>query len=79
MYEDVAIAAYLIVTWEQERSKHGTKELQSFIDLGCGNGLLVHILNSEGVRMLSCVFIMKIKMFRIYPNHYAVPWKRSGH
>lgn len=23
---------------------------QSFVDLGCGNGLLVHILSSEGVK-----------------------------
>lgn len=28
-------------------SQEKTKKLK-FIDLGCGNGLLVHILNSEG-------------------------------
>nr|CAB3267262.1 probable tRNA (uracil-O(2)-)-methyltransferase [Phallusia mammillata] len=49
VYEDVAIATYLIVVWETERQQLGTShKLQSFIDLGCGNGLLVHILSSEG-------------------------------
>ena len=49
MYEDVAIATYLLVLWELEREEKNLKSLQSFVDLGCGNGLLVHILNSEGV------------------------------
>ncbi|XP_071791006.1 probable tRNA (uracil-O(2)-)-methyltransferase [Asterias amurensis] len=48
VYEDVAIATYLLVLWEQEREEKNLKSLQSFVDLGCGNGLLVHILNSEG-------------------------------
>ncbi|XP_072476225.1 probable tRNA (uracil-O(2)-)-methyltransferase isoform X2 [Notamacropus eugenii] len=48
VYEDVAIATYLLVLWEEERAKKGITEKQSFIDLGCGNGLLVHILSSEG-------------------------------
>ncbi|XP_018673026.2 putative tRNA (uracil-O(2)-)-methyltransferase isoform X2 [Ciona intestinalis] len=47
VYEDVAIATYLLVLWEQERELLGTSKLQSFVDIGCGNGLLVHILNSE--------------------------------
>ncbi|KAG5347531.1 TRM44 methyltransferase, partial [Acromyrmex charruanus] len=48
VYEDVAIATYLLLLWEKERLEKGTKELQSFLDLGCGNGLLVYILSSEG-------------------------------
>ncbi|XP_038054849.1 probable tRNA (uracil-O(2)-)-methyltransferase [Patiria miniata] len=48
VYEDVAIATYLISLWEQERAEMGLESPQSFVDLGCGNGLLVHILNSEG-------------------------------
>ncbi|XP_056658348.1 probable tRNA (uracil-O(2)-)-methyltransferase isoform X1 [Monodelphis domestica] len=48
VYEDVAIATYLLVLWEEERAKKGVTEKQSFIDLGCGNGLLVHILSNEG-------------------------------
>lgn len=48
VYEDVAIATYLLVLWEEERSQKQLNEKQSFIDLGCGNGLLVHILSNEG-------------------------------
>lgn len=50
VYEDVAIATYLLLLWEKERLEKGTRELQSFVDLGCGNGLLVYILSSEGHR-----------------------------
>ncbi|XP_048220110.1 probable tRNA (uracil-O(2)-)-methyltransferase [Perognathus longimembris pacificus] len=48
VYEDVAIATYLLVLWEEERAERGLTARQSFVDLGCGNGLLVHILCSEG-------------------------------
>uniref|UniRef100_A0A1B6GY60 tRNA (uracil-O(2)-)-methyltransferase n=1 Tax=Cuerna arida TaxID=1464854 RepID=A0A1B6GY60_9HEMI len=41
VYEDIGIATYLLLLWK-DRPK------QRFIDLGCGNGLLVHILNCEG-------------------------------
>ena len=45
VFEDVAIAAYLITLW---RSDPEEKAKPSFVDLGCGNGLLVYILNGEG-------------------------------
>ncbi|XP_075276550.1 putative tRNA (uracil-O(2)-)-methyltransferase isoform X2 [Opisthocomus hoazin] len=48
VYEDVAIATYLLILWEEERKEKGLIKKQSFVDLGCGNGLLVHILNNEG-------------------------------
>ncbi|XP_030848144.1 probable tRNA (uracil-O(2)-)-methyltransferase [Strongylocentrotus purpuratus] len=48
VYEDVAIATYLILLFEEERKETGDDKKQSYVDLGCGNGLLVHILNSEG-------------------------------
>lgn len=48
IYEDVAIAAYLITLWKHEREKNKTDEKQSFLDFGCGNGLLVAILSLEG-------------------------------
>ncbi|XP_011303763.1 probable tRNA (uracil-O(2)-)-methyltransferase [Fopius arisanus] len=48
VYEDVAIASYLILLWEEERRDKGFHEKQSFLDLGCGNGLLVYILTREG-------------------------------
>ncbi|XP_053314212.1 probable tRNA (uracil-O(2)-)-methyltransferase [Spea bombifrons] len=50
VYEDVAIATYLLVLWEDERLQKNLNEKQSFVDLGCGNGLLVHILTNEGHR-----------------------------
>lgn len=40
------------VLWGEERAENGTTTKQSFVDLGCGNGLLVHILNNEGVGLL---------------------------
>ncbi|XP_061665265.1 probable tRNA (uracil-O(2)-)-methyltransferase isoform X2 [Syngnathoides biaculeatus] len=48
VYEDVAIATYLLVLWSEERAELGAEARQSFVDLGCGNGLLVHILANEG-------------------------------
>ncbi|XP_027025151.2 probable tRNA (uracil-O(2)-)-methyltransferase [Tachysurus fulvidraco] len=48
VFEDVAIATYLLVLWAEERAERGITSNQSFVDLGCGNGLLVHILNNEG-------------------------------
>ncbi|XP_020484896.1 probable tRNA (uracil-O(2)-)-methyltransferase [Labrus bergylta] len=48
VYEDVAIASYLLVLWAEERAERGLTAPQSFVDLGCGNGLLVHILTNEG-------------------------------
>ncbi|KAK1346086.1 hypothetical protein QTO34_008555 [Cnephaeus nilssonii] len=48
VYEDVAIAAYLLVLWEEERAAQGVTAKQSFVDLGCGNGLLAHILSGAG-------------------------------
>lgn len=48
VYEDVAIATYLLILWEEERAERGVVAKQSFVDLGCGNGLLAHILSGEG-------------------------------
>jgi tRNASer (uridine44-2'-O)-methyltransferase len=44
VYEDLSIASYLITLWEQDKSACEKK----FLDLGCGNGLLVYILTQEG-------------------------------
>eukprot|EP00088_Acartia_fossae_P057454 TRINITY_DN6703_c0_g1_i3.p1 TRINITY_DN6703_c0_g1~~TRINITY_DN6703_c0_g1_i3.p1 ORF type:complete len:563 (-),score=83.67 TRINITY_DN6703_c0_g1_i3:346-2034(-) len=40
VHEDIGIAAYLSCLWGEQKV--------SFVDLGCGNGLLVFLLNSEG-------------------------------
>ena len=68
MFEDIAIATYLLVSappsirnplnvrstpqvlWEKERKELSVEKKQTFVDLGCGNGLLVYLLTSEGVR-----------------------------
>lgn len=44
------------VLWENEREREGLKKKQSFIDLGCGNGLLVYLLTKEGVSKSFCLF-----------------------
>ena len=44
IHEDLGIAAYLLILWK----KYATPKL--FVDLGCGNGLLVYLLNQEGVK-----------------------------
>nr|CAG4644043.1 EOG090X07W1 [Lepidurus arcticus] len=48
VYEDIAIASYLLLLWEMERQAKGLSEKQTFLDLGCGNGLLVFLLAAEG-------------------------------
>lgn len=66
VYEDIAIAAYLLLLWENERFEKKTTNLQSFLDLGCGNGLLVHILFNEGHRGLG-IDLRRRKIWDLYP------------
>lgn len=47
VFEDLAIAAFLIELWS---ARYNTKNDFEFRDLGCGNGLLVHILIQEGYK-----------------------------
>jgi len=35
--------------WEKEMEENSTLKRPSFVDVGCGNGLLVYILTAEGV------------------------------
>ncbi len=46
VFRDISIAAYLIIMWKNETKNK--QETQKFINIGCGNGLLVYILVSEG-------------------------------
>ncbi|KAI2808383.1 tRNA methyltransferase 44 [Blomia tropicalis] len=48
IFEDIAIASYLVTLWDEERSKNPSIQKQTFADIGCGNGLLVYILANEG-------------------------------
>ncbi|PBP23688.1 tRNA (uracil-O(2)-)-methyltransferase [Diplocarpon rosae] len=45
VFEDLSIAAFLIELWNQ---MYENKKFPGFVDIGCGNGLLVHILLEEG-------------------------------
>lgn len=45
VFEDLGIASFLIELW---REMYKDKEFPGFVDIGCGNGLLVHILLEEG-------------------------------
>lgn len=63
----MAIAAYLLVLWQDERKRLGTNRLQSFVDLGCGNGLLVFILSSEGHRGYG-IDLRKRGIWDMYPS-----------
>ncbi|KAI0008638.1 DUF1613-domain-containing protein [Xylariaceae sp. FL0662B] len=45
VFEDLAIAAFLIELWAQ---MYNTTPFPGFVDIGCGNGLLVYILREEG-------------------------------
>ncbi|KAI1427245.1 hypothetical protein F5Y12DRAFT_783374 [Xylaria sp. FL1777] len=44
-FEDLAIAAFLIELWAQ---MYHDSLFPGFVDIGCGNGLLVYILRQEG-------------------------------
>lgn len=43
VFEDISIAAFLILLWHQDRG-----QLTKFVDIGCGNGVLVYLLTMEG-------------------------------
>ncbi|KAF4984437.1 hypothetical protein FZEAL_400 [Fusarium zealandicum] len=45
VFEDLGIASFLIELW---KVLYKDKEFPGFVDIGCGNGLLVHILREEG-------------------------------
>ncbi|KAJ3323261.1 tRNA(Ser) Um(44) 2'-O-methyltransferase [Boothiomyces sp. JEL0866] len=45
VYEDIGIATFLILLWKKKTDKE-----YQFVDLGCGNGFLVYILNNEGYK-----------------------------
>ncbi|XP_075145023.1 putative tRNA (uracil-O(2)-)-methyltransferase [Haematobia irritans] len=67
IYEDLAIAAYLIVLW-QDKCEHSSVE--AFADLGCGNGLLVYILIEEGFRGYG-YDVRSRKLWSYYPTKVA--------
>lgn len=59
IHKDIATATYLMLLW-------GDTKL-NFVDMGCGNGLLVHILNSEGYNGVG-LDVRSRKMWAKYPQ-----------
>lgn len=57
------VSVALKVLWEEERAEKGLSDRQSFVDLGCGNGLLVHILTNEGVSSMLLCPSVELKSF----------------
>lgn len=53
--------------WRKERHRMNTKSLQSFVDLGCGNGLLVYILYGEGYKGYG-IDVRKRGIWDLYPK-----------
>lgn len=49
VFEDIAIAAFLVELWIKVYGDEFKTKMQ-FRDLGCGNGVLVYILISEGIK-----------------------------
>lgn len=67
VFEDVAIATYLLLLWQQERAVKGITKYQTFVDLGCGNGLLVYILSGEGHKGLG-IDLRKRNIWDMFPD-----------
>jgi 2-polyprenyl-3-methyl-5-hydroxy-6-metoxy-1,4-benzoquinol methylase len=59
VFEDIGIATWLKLLWKDD------KEKISFIDIGCGNGLLTNLLTKEGFKGYG-IDISKRKVWDIY-------------
>ncbi|RVE48593.1 hypothetical protein evm_006782 [Chilo suppressalis] len=64
VYEDIAIATYLLMLWDSDKA---TCPKKTFVDLGCGNGLLVYILIKEGHNGVG-IDVRKRKIWDMYPR-----------
>lgn len=64
IHEDLGIAAYLLLIWKHRRPN-------SFVDLGCGNGLLVYILTKEGIPGGVGLDIRKRKIWNFFRENGA--------
>ncbi|XP_063702629.1 probable tRNA (uracil-O(2)-)-methyltransferase [Culicoides brevitarsis] len=62
IFEDLGIAAYLLLLWQKF-----SPGKQKFVDLGCGNGLLVYILSNEGHFGVG-IDVRARKIWEIYPK-----------
>lgn len=67
VFEDIAIAAFLIELWKKIYGKDDTNTKMQFRDLGCGNGILCYILIEEGFKGLG-IDARQRKSWSIYPT-----------
>lgn len=67
VFEDLLIAAFLMELWLQRYGDGFAQKLQ-FRDLGCGNGVLVFILISEGLKGYG-VDARERKTWSVFPSH----------
>ena len=63
IHEDISIASYFILVW-----KYFKFDVKNFVDLGCGNGLLVYILNDQGF----AGYGIDMRKRRIWSNEFYV-------
>lgn len=66
IFEDLAIASYLICLWKT----YNQMDI-NFVDLGCGNGLLVFLLNKEGYKGYG-IDLRKRPIWEIYPQEICL-------
>lgn len=76
VFEDIAIAAYLIELWKgvysevgrDEEDRQSKQAFPGFVDIGCGNGVLVYILSEEGYDGFG-FDARRRKTWSIFPQH----------
>ncbi|OWB68765.1 hypothetical protein B5S33_g4629 [[Candida] boidinii] len=73
VFEDIAIAAFLIEFWTKIYKR---KDSFEFRDLGCGNGLLVYILSMEGYKGIG-IDARARKSWRGYPSDIQLKLKEQ--
>ena len=64
VFEDISLATFLILLWEQDTNR----TQRTFVDLGCGNGVLVYILVEEGYNGYG-IDVRKRKSWTIFPEN----------
>ncbi|KAK9375181.1 uncharacterized protein V1513DRAFT_444003 [Lipomyces chichibuensis] len=69
VFEDLAIAAFLMELWDARYTEKGSaKKSINFVDIGCGNGVLVYILIMEGYTGYG-FDARRRKTWEIFPDH----------
>ena len=65
VFEDISIATWLILLWNSDYQPIG-REFR-FVDVGCGNGFLTHILLSEGFKGYG-IDLSRRKLWNLFPS-----------